>query len=841
MTVPTKPTLDRFYGDLPFTPDAFQVDALSAISDGRSVVVTAPTGAGKTLIADGAIALAMEAGNRAFYTTPIKALSNQKFNDLSDAYGREMVGLLTGDNVINGDAPIVVMTTEVLRNMIYDDAAALDHLSVVILDEVHYLADRHRGSVWEEIIIHLNQAVQIVCLSATIANPEEFTSWVRARRGSVDLVVETNRPVPLTSMYMWRDRNSEGGAAMLPVFSRNGRPNPAIVKLLSRSRGRHRRFSTPRRVEVVRELQADRLLPAIYFVFSRKGCDQAAQHVASAQLGLTTVDDRNAIRHIAEQHVAHLSPDDLAVLGYDRWLESLMQGAGAHHAGLVPAFKEAVEELFLRGLVKVVAATETLALGINMPARTVVLESLSKFNGESHELLQPSSYTQLTGRAGRRGIDDHGTAVVLHSSYVPFDRVSGIAAAGANPLRSSFAPTYNMSVNLIARYDESMAHELLRASFANFTEQSRREKLSENIDDRRRDAATFREAASCHLGDIWAVLDKDGWAKRAKPNTALLVPGSVIDIPAGRHVLLARSWGGGQPQLDLVDSTGRLVRLRSRELPKGTMIIGELALATPVESTNTEYRNQAAEDLLRFEVTDEPTPFFGGPNASPLLSCPDLETHLDWADKSRRASRDVRRLERRIGRPDTNDVVTEFDGLHSVLDALNYTDAWSLTPRGEALRRLYNELDLLLAEALRQDVLDDLPPAEFAAVLSVFTYESRGGEIAQPPTGAFAHARISAIDDLYASIQTAEESAGLDPSREPDVGLVDTIHAWASGLDLDEIFDAEDVRAGDFVRSARQVLDLLRQVRDGYPSVRVVAGEAIRLIDRGIVAVGAVR
>jgi ATP-dependent RNA helicase HelY len=841
MTAPTRPSLDSFYRDLPFAPDAFQVDALSAIADGRSAVVTAPTGAGKTLIADGAIALAVAAGNRAFYTTPIKALSNQKFNDLSDAYGREMVGLLTGDNVINGDAPIVVMTTEVLRNMIYDDAAALDRLGVVILDEVHYLADRHRGSVWEEIIIHLDQAVQIVCLSATIANPEEFTSWVSARRGNVDLVVETNRPVPLTSMYMWRDRNSDGGSAMLPVFSRNGRPNPAIVKLLSRSRGRHRRFSTPRRVEVVRELQADRLLPAIYFVFSRKGCDQTAQHIASANLGLTTVDDRNAIRHIAEQHVAHLSPDDLAVLGYDRWLETLMQGAGAHHAGLVPAFKEAVEELFLRGLVKFVAATETLALGINMPARTVVLESLSKFNGESHELLQPSSYTQLTGRAGRRGIDDHGTAVVLHSSYVPFDRVSGIAAAGANPLRSSFAPTYNMSVNLIARYDESMAHELLRASFANFTEQSRREKLSDNIEDRRRDAATFREAATCHLGDIWAVLDKDGWAKKAKPNTALLVPGSVIDIPAGRHVLLTRSWGGGQPRLDLVDATGRLVRLRSRELPKGTMIIGELALTTPIQSTDSEYRKQAAENLIRFEVTGEPTPFFGGPDASPVLSCPDLETHLDWADKSRRASRDVRRLERRISRADTNDVVTEFDGLHRVLDAFGYTDGWTLTPRGDALRRLYNELDLLLAEALRQGILDDLSPAEFAAVLSVFTYESRGGEIAQPPTGEFAHTRINTIDELYSTIQTAEDSAGIDPSREPDVGLVDTIHAWASGLDLDEIFDTEDVRAGDFVRSARQVLDLLRQVRDGYPSVRVVAGEAIRLIDRGIVAVGVVR
>jgi ATP-dependent RNA helicase HelY len=840
MTVPTKRSLDTFYRDLSFTPDAFQVDALAALADGRSVVVTAPTGAGKTLIADGAIALAVASGNRAFYTTPIKALSNQKFNDLSDAYGNDRVGLLTGDNVINGDAPIIVMTTEVLRNMIYDDSGAIDDLAVVILDEVHYLADRHRGSVWEEIIIHLDRAIQLVCLSATIANPEEFTDWVRERRGDVDLVVETNRPVPLTSMYMWRDRNSEGGAGMLPVFARNGRANPAIVKLLTRSRGRHRRFSTPRRVEVIRGLHGDHLLPAIYFVFSRKGCDQAAQQIASANLGLTTGDDRNTIRHIAQQHVAHLSPDDLAVLGYERWLASLMQGAGAHHAGLVPAFKEAVEELFLRGLVKVVVATETLALGINMPARTVVLESLSKFNGESHELLEPSSYTQLTGRAGRRGIDEHGTAVVLHSSYVPFDRVSGIAAAGANPLRSSFAPTYNMSVNLIARYDESRAHELLRASFANFAEQTRRDKLRQNIEDRRRDAETFRDAATCHLGNIWAVLDKDGWAKRAKPNTSLLVPGSVIEIPAGKHVLLARSWGGGQPRLDLADSSGRLVRLRSRDLPNGTMIIGVLPLAAPVAPTDDGYRKQAAESLVRFEPSDDPIPFFGGPNASPVLTCPDLDTHLEWADKSRRASRDVRRLERRIDKAETSDVVSEFDGLHTVLDAFGYTDGWTLTPRGEALRRLYNELDLLLAESLRSGVFDNLPSAEFAALLSVFTYESRGGEVAQLPAGDFAHSRIDAIGDLYSTIQTAEKSAKLDPSREPDVGLVDTIHAWASGLELDEIFDAEDVRAGDFVRSARQVLDLLRQVRDGYPEVRTLASDAITNIDRGIVEVGVV-
>ncbi|MEE8457916.1 MAG: DEAD/DEAH box helicase, partial [Acidimicrobiia bacterium] len=395
-------TLEAILAGLPFSPDPFQIEALRSIHNGRSVVVTAPTGAGKTLIADGAIALTLGKRQRSFYTTPIKALSNQKFNDLIADHGPERVGLLTGDNVINGDAPIIVMTTEVLRNMIYEGSDALDDLGLVVLDEVHYLADRHRGSVWEEVIIHLPDRVRLVCLSATVANPEEFTDWVGQRRGECDLVVETERPVPLTSMYMWRDKHREDQIAMVPVFGKNGRANGAVAKMLTSAKGRHRRFSTPRRVSVVRKLDRDGLLPCIYFVFSRKGCDQTAQEVADAGFEFTTSVERDEIRAIAERHVGHLSSEDLTVLGYERWVGVLERGAASHHAGLIPAFKEAVEELFLRGFVKVVAATETLALGINMPARTVVLDSLRKFDGESHEFLKPSDYTQLTGRAGRR-------------------------------------------------------------------------------------------------------------------------------------------------------------------------------------------------------------------------------------------------------------------------------------------------------------------------------------------------------------------------------------------------------------------------------------------------------
>ncbi len=829
--------LDRFVSALPFRADAFQLDALASCDAGRNVVVTAPTGAGKTLVADGAIAIARGSDSRAFYTTPIKALSNQKYRDLVAVHGPDDVGLLTGDNVINGDAPIVVMTTEVLRNMIYEGSFGLHDIAVVILDEVHYLADRHRGSVWEEIIIHLDTAIPVVCLSATIANPEEFTEWIRARRGHTDLIVESHRPVPLTSMYMWNDRHDSGPPVMLPIFAKGGRPNPAVTRQLGRSKGRRARFVTPRRLEVVDRLRDEGLLPAIYFVFSRKGCDATAEQLASSHLGLTTADDRSTIREVVRRHTEHLSDEDLTVLGFERWSAILEQGVGAHHAGLVPAYKETVEELFLRGLVKVVAATETLALGINMPARTVVLESLSKFNGETHELLAASDYTQLTGRAGRRGIDVEGTAVVLHSSYVPFERVSGIAAAGSTPLRSSFAATYNMTVNLIARYDESRAHELLAASFANFSEQHRHRQLEENLELRRSDAETFLAAASCSRGDIWAVIEA-GTPRRVKPRLDLVEPGTVVEFGGHTRLVLGRSLGGSSPRVDLTDPTGHRERIRSRDLPRSTMVLGHINLPSPVRASDATYRREAGLLLESFVPLRDAIPLAGDESDSGVLACPDLDTHIEWAERAARAERDVRRLERRLARMTRHDVVTDFDKLHAVLDEMGYTTGWKLEPPGIALRRLYNELDLVLSETLRSGVLDGLDAAEFAAIVSVFTYETRGGDAPEAPRAAFAAEPLSTIGEIGERMALVEQRHGLDPTRPPDLGLVDVVHGWARGLDLDELFDTDDVRAGDFVRATRQVLDLLRQVRDGFPAYRTVASAGIVAIDRGIVDVG---
>jgi len=831
-------SIDSYLAAIPFDADPFQIDALRAIEDGRSVVVTAPTGAGKTVIAEGSIAAALGAGRRAFYTTPIKALSNQKFADLRSWLGKDQVGLLTGDNVVNGDAPVVVMTTEVLRNMIYDASPALDDLGTVILDEVHYLADRSRGSVWEEVIIHLPQTISLVCLSATIANPEEFTNWIVARRGDTDLILESTRPVPLETMYMWRDRHAGGSTVMLPMFGRNGRPNDRITKLTRSNRNRHARLGTPRRTAVVEHLADEGLLPAIYFVFSRKGCDQTAQQVAHSSLTLTTADERSEIRRIVERRTAHLSPQDLAVLGYSSWLAVLERGAASHHAGLIPTFKETVEELFLAGLVKVVAATETLAVGINMPARTVILDSLSKFTGEGHELLQASDFTQLTGRAGRRGIDTAGTAVVLYSPHVPFDRTSGIAGAGANPLRSSFAPTYNMAVNLIARYDLKDAHDLLGASFANFSTTSRNEKLTENLAERQSDIETFRRAAECDRGDIWSFYDGSSRPAGPSMNRDLLQPGVVVEFASTRYVLVNRSWGGGHPKIDFVDATAAKSTIRYNEFPRSATVLGSLSLPSPVRASDGAYRAEVADMLESFIPEVEPVPVFVSDDADGVATCPDLETHMAWVDRALRATRDAARLTRRLSRAETNDVVESFDRIHAVLDSLGYTSGWSLSRRGTSLRKLYNELDLLLAEAIRQEVFDTLSPEEFAAVASLFTYETRGAEEGLPPQLPFAKLALEEVDHIRETVVDVERANGVDEQRMPDPGLMEVIHGWALGHDLEHIFDVDDIRAGDFVRSARQLLDLLRQIRDGFGEYRSVASEAIRRVDRGIVQVG---
>lgn len=839
--------LDRFWDSLPFDPDDFQVDAATAVEEGQSVVVTAPTGSGKTLVAEAAIHLALSEGTRAFYTTPIKALSNQKFADLTDAYGPERVGLLTGDNVINGDADIVVMTTEVLRNMIYAESRRLDRVSTVILDEVHYLQDRTRGAIWEEVIIHCPQHVRLVCLSATVSNNVEFASWVRERRGPTRLVATDHRPVPLESLYMIKDKMGAQTLHLLPTFTRkegSRRSNPRIQNMMGAERGRRRRFKTPNRVDVIERLDEEGLLPAIYFIFSRAGCDAATHRLAETGLRLTDSAERSAIRKIAEMRTDHLTGEDLDVLGYDDWVSALEMGVGAHHAGLVPAFKETVEVLFESGLLSVVFATETLALGINMPAKTVVLESLSKFNGETHEPLRPGDYTQLTGRAGRRGIDVEGFGVVLHSPFVRFSTVTEIAASGSHPLRSSFRPTYNMTANLVANYGLADSEKLLEASFASFQREEDRHEASADLRQMEERLDAERTRAECDRGSIeeyLAILESTQPPTRDDRIASTLKPGQVLDITGGardgRYAVLKKlSHKDGGVRYLVLSTSGRVSTIGNREILHGTKIAGQIDLPGQVRPRDRRFLQETRRRLRRLPVA--PTTKTRGSNkgiSHPVAECPDAARHVEAARKAERTRRKVEQL-RSVMRARGHGLIEEFRAIRALLEELDYLDGWSLTNRGERLRTIYNESDLLVTEALEHGIFHGLDAMELAALSSVFVYEPRSdtASVAEWPTAALTD-QWNDLESLWKDLFERERRLRLTPTRRPDPGFGMLAYQWVSGTSFDDL-STRGMAPGDFVRVSRQLVDLLRQLREIAPELAEEARGALQLVDRGVVA-----
>jgi ATP-dependent RNA helicase HelY len=669
-------TRDEFAATYAFGLDDFQIRALDALDAGRSVLVAAPTGSGKTVVAEYAVAKALAEGGKAFYTTPLKALSNQKFGDLARRHGPEKVGLLTGDNSINGDAPVVVMTTEVLRNMIYAASSTLDGLRYVVLDEVHYLQDRYRGPVWEEVIIHSPHEVDLVCLSATVSNAEEFADWIQTVRGATTAVIEEKRPVTLNHLYMVGDRESDEHR-LLPTFV-DGKPNPEAMRLESRlahqgDRWRSRprsRLHTPRRAEVIDRLWDEGMLPAIYFIFSRAACDDAVKQCLDGGLRLTTPEEAREIRAIAEARTDILSDADLAVLGYGRWLTALEAGVAAHHAGMVPPFKETVEACFSAGLVKAVFATETLALGINMPARSVVIEKLSKFTGERHEFLTPGEYTQLTGRAGRRGIDEVGYAVVLWSPYVPFEQVAGLASTRTYALKSSFRPTYNMAANLVRRYPPDEARHLLNLSFAQFTSDRDVVRLEAQLERSTQLLATARGEATCELGDVGEYRkllrddDGDGRPRRASARAGVVAalervkPGDVIMVSGGKSagrvaVISTSSRKGEDVRVGALTPDRRYLTLSARDFRFPPRPVGRVELPVPYAPRNPVFRREVAQALGRLRPSAPPSRHTAGhdgdsPDRHPVAACPDLRRHLRSAERAERLEKDLRRLERRI-------------------------------------------------------------------------------------------------------------------------------------------------------------------------------------------------
>ena len=859
----------------PFELDPFQVRAIAALDDGESVLVAAPTGSGKTVVAEHAIARALREGAKAFYTTPIKALSNQKFADLARRHGSASVGLLTGDNSINGDAPIVVMTTEVLRNMIYAGSPALDGLRFVVLDEVHYLQDTYRGPVWEEVIIHLPAAVRLVCLSATVSNAEEVAEWLGTVRGPTTLVLEERRPVELRNLYLVGDRQSER-PHLLPTLV-DGRRNPEAERLdndtlqgRSPRRGNRRprrRFFTPRRPEVIDMLAEREMLPALYFIFSRIGCEEAVTACLDAGLRLTTPDERARIRAIVEERTAALTDDDLDVLGYDRWEAALEMGLAAHHAGMVPPFKEAVEACFVEGLVKAVFATETLALGVNMPARSVVIERLTKFTGEARAFLTPGEYTQLTGRAGRRGIDELGYAIVLWSPFVPFDQVASLASSRTYGLRSAFRPTYNMAANLVRRYDPADAHHLLNLSFAQFQADRAVVRFETRIERQQERLARLEGEAACDRGDVeeYRALRQAEAQAAPAPATrgsiefalARLMPGDVVEVGGRRVAVLSIAHRkGGAIRVKGIDRDGDPVTLGADDVPEPPERLGRMEMPAPYAPNNRAFQHKIADDLRTARLTRRPAspddvgPAGDGageepPSPSPLAEhpvdgCPDRDRHLRALGQLDRARRELSDMRREV-RTRTESLARRFDRVLRLLEAWGYLEGWALTERGQVLARTYHESDLLVAEAMTSGLLDGLDPASLAGLVSCFTYEQRGPTTPPPPwfPSRLVRTRWGDLERLADELRADEEAAGLPGTRAPDPGFVPLAHAWAAGEPLGEVLGDEELSGGDFVRNIKTLIDLVRQVGDiaPDPATARAARQAAEALHRGVVSI----
>ncbi len=909
--------LAEFQALYDFDFDDYQLEACRALADGHGVLLAAPTGSGKTVVGEFAVHLALATGTKCFYTTPIKALSNQKYGDLVRRYSAAKVGLLTGDNSINGDAPIVVMTTEVLRNMLYAGSPTLAGLSHVVLDEVHYLADRFRGAVWEEVIIHLPESVTLTALSATVSNAEEFGDWLSSVRGGTTVIVDEQRPVPLWQHMMVGNRLYDlfagPGAQDAERAARHPQVNPELIRIAHRDfagqrdaigRGRGgpggrrggslsrtdrglrvagpARFAPPRRAEAISRLDRAGLLPAITFIFSRAGCDAAVQQCLAANLRLTTPEEAEEIASIVAQRAANIPSQDLRILGYDDWLAGLVRGIAAHHAGLLPVFKEVVEELFAAGLIRAVFATETLALGINMPARTVVIERLGKWNGETHAALTAGEYTQLTGRAGRRGIDIEGHAVVLWQPGIDPVTVAGLAGTRTYPLNSSFQPSYNMAVNLVGQVGRERASRLLESSFAQF-------QADRAVVGIARRAGRIRDsmgelAASCDRGDFaeYAMMRTE-LSQREKElakgrsaarrgavldSLAQLGRGDIIVVPGGRRagtaVVLEPAANPAAPLLVLLTEHRQIRRLSAADCPDPVVPVELITIPGRFNPRSPQHRKDLAATMrnklagasarqLR-QATRQNRAELGEAEAEiadlrrrlrehPCHGCPDEQAHSRQAERYLRLEREAEALDRRVaGRAHV--VARTFDRVCSVLEQLGYTDGDTVTTDGQMLAGIYSELDLLTAECLRRGIWDNLSPADLAACVSGLTFEARRPEESELPRlpGGQVSAVLASMTRLWAQLDGIEKRHHLSFLREPDFGFAARSHAWASGQPLELLLD-DDMTPGDFVRAVKQLIDLLDQIRvaAGNTALAATARSAIAALRRGVVAYSSIQ
>ncbi|DAB09376.1 TPA: DEAD/DEAH box helicase [Candidatus Gastranaerophilales bacterium HUM_15] len=756
--------------EFPFELDDFQKDACRCITDGKSVVVCAPTGAGKTVIAQHAIHCALEQGKKVFYTTPLKALSNQKYNDFSEKYGIDKVGLLTGDTSINRGAQIVVMTTEVFRNMLYGTnfGSVTDNLKdvkYVILDEVHYMNDEQRGTVWEESIIYCPTNVQIVALSATVANADKLTEWINTVHSRTELINTDFRPVPLRFYYF----DSSQPNTLLPLLTPNGTLNKKIKpekKEFKRGKAVQKRNTVK---DVVRNLHEKNMLPAIYFTFSRKKCDEQMEKCAS--LCLVTPKEQEEIRQIIDNYIA-----ENPYLYKNKHIEYLMLGVASHHAGLLPGWKVLVEKLFQKGLIKVVFATETLAAGINMPARSTVISSISKRTDNGHRTLTPSEFLQMSGRAGRRGMDEIGYVVIVGTPFQTPEEVAELVLSDANPLESKFSPSYSMVLNLLQRFTLEEAKELVLKSFGYFSSNSRIEPL-----------LAVKDEYECKIDECNSFV-----CYCKKTNDDLLEYNKIREI--------------------YVQNRRIFKTIQKQEKKKNR----------PLNEEAAEFGRQTKAMLQKMHSYECDT-------------CKLFKKHMKILDVLARYSAKEKALEKEIEKQ--KDIFwNKFLSHRAVLMDYGYIKDDYPTERGITISQIRSENELFLAQVIFSGVLDGLTPAELASVICAITTEDMRADLySQLPLSPNVRKRLNKIKDIRRDLDKKQKNHDVEDPMYVNGFYSPLIEMWATGSEWDDIIDQVDMGEGDIVRCFKRVIDVLRQfctISNIPEDLVFTAREAIELIQK---------
>ncbi len=756
--------------EFPFELDDFQKEACSYITDGKSVVVCAPTGAGKTVIAQHAIHCALEKGQRVFYTTPLKALSNQKYNDFSEQYGSDKVGLLTGDTSINRGGQIVVMTTEVFRNMLYGTnfGSVSDNMKdvrYVILDEVHYMNDEQRGTVWEESIIYCPTNVQIIALSATVANADKLTEWINTVHSKTELVNTDFRPVPLRFFYF----DSSQPNTILPLLTPSGALNKKIKpekKQFKRGKPVQKRNTVK---DVVRVLHEKDMLPAIYFTFSRKKCDE--QMEKCAELCLVTPKEQEQIRQIIDEYIA-----ENYYLYKNKHIEYLLQGVASHHAGLLPGWKVLVEKLFQKGLIKVVFATETLAAGINMPARSTVISSISKRTDTGHRTLTPSEFLQMSGRAGRRGMDEIGYVTIVGTAFQTPEEVAELVLSDANPLESKFSPSYSMVLNLLQRFTLEEAKELVLKSFGYFSSNSRIEpllRLKKEIQSKIDECNSF----VCYA---------------KKTNQDLLDYNKIREI----YVQNRRVFKTIQKQ----------EKKRNRPLTEEAQEFGR--------------QNKLMLEKMHSYECD---------------ICKLFKKHMKNIDILNRYETKIRVLDKEIDRQ--KDIFwNKFLSHRAVLQEYGYLKDDYPTQEGVIISQLRSENELFLARVIFSGVLNGLTPAELASVICAITTEDMRADLySQLPFSPNVRKRLNKIKDIRRDLDKKQKNYDVEDPMYVNGFYSPLIEMWVNDAEWESIVDKVDMGEGDIVRSFKRVIDVLRQfctIANISEDLVFTAREAIEKINR---------